>query len=125
MTLVLFVTLVAVCGEYFSSCPSISTGYPPDCICRYGPAYDNATNTCPMPECPTASIPQPSYPNCTCTGKNFEYSAHINECFRFCPEDSSGYWPTCTCDDKSTGFDKSITFYSFTSTPLILKQDAT
>lgn len=92
---------------YFQKCPTISEGYPPFCYCRYGPEYNNLTNTCPNPECPTASIAQPTYPNCTCTGKNSEYSAYLNDCFQFCPEKSTGYWPECECDDKLAKFDKS------------------
>lgn len=102
--------VVSVFGE---SCPSISRGIvSPFCECRYGPEYDNATNTCPNPECPTASIATSAYPNCTCTEKNFDYSAYINDCFRVCPENSTGYWPTCTCDDPFAIFDKSMLFNS-------------
>lgn len=97
-------------NEYtFPKCPSISTVVfsSPFCQCRYGPAYDAATNTCPNPECPPKSIAKPSYPNCTCTEKNFGYSEHLNECFRVCPKNSSGYWPKCICDDKLASFEKS------------------
>lgn len=94
--------------QYFRKCPTISDGYPPDCICRYGLPYDSETNTCPNPECPTSSIAEPSYPNCRCTEKNFDYSEYINECFRVCPENSTGYWPSCICDDVLAKFDKSM-----------------
>lgn len=100
----------------FQQCPSISTRIfsPPYCECRHGPAYDEMTNTCPNPECPTASVGELAYPNCTCTEVNFSYSEYINECFRVCPQNSSGFWPNCICDDKSTGFDKSmLNIYSF------------
>lgn len=90
----------------FEDCPSIAVGYPPYCACRHGSPYNNETNTCPNPECPPASIAQPAYPNCICTEKNFDYGAHINECFRVCPENSSGYWPKCRCDDELATFDK-------------------
>lgn len=99
--------LVSVSCEEFEECPTISQGYPPFCVCRYGPEYDNTTNTCPKPECPTASIAQPSYPNCTCVEKNSAYSFYINDCFQACPENSTGFWPSCDCDDKSATFDKS------------------
>lgn len=90
-------------------CPSISTGSAsPYCECKYGPAYDATTNTCPNPECPPKSIAEPTYPNCTCTEVNFSYSEYLNECFRVCPENSSGYWPKCECDNKSAGFNKSM-----------------
>lgn len=105
---VILVTFVGAFNEEFPECPSISDeSSPPFCTCRYGPEYDNTTNTCPNPECPTASVANPSYPHCNCTEKNFGYSEHVNECFRVCPENSSGYWPKCICDDKLTGFDKS------------------
>lgn len=94
--------------EQFYKCPSISEGYPPKCRCRYGSPYDSKTNSCPNPECPTASVADPSYPNCVCTEKNFGYSEYLNECFRVCPVNSTGYWPKCVCDDKMEGFDKSI-----------------
>lgn len=99
--------LVSVSCEEFGVCPTISEGYPPFCVCRYGSPYDNTTNTCPDPECPTTSIAQSSYPNCTCSEKNSAYSDYINECFQTCPENSTGHWPTCNCDDKSATFDKS------------------
>lgn len=94
----------------FFECPSISDGYPPNCMCRYGPAYDNETNMCPNPECPTESVADPDHPKCTCTKKNFAYSTYLNECFRVCPENSNGYWPNCICDDKLASFDKSTFF---------------
>lgn len=91
------------------TCPSISSVSfeAPYCKCRYGPDYDVTTNTCPDASCPTKSIAEPSYPNCTCTEVNFSYSEYTNDCFRVCPENSSGYWPNCECDDKLAGFDKS------------------
>lgn len=97
--------------EYaFRKCPSISTAIStsPYCECRYGPAYDPITNTCPKPECPPESIAEPAYPNCTCTEVNFSYSEYLNECFRVCPENSRGYWPNCICDDKLAVFNKSM-----------------
>lgn len=94
----------------FPKCPSISNVIftSPYCECKYGPAYDEATNTCPDPECPPMSIAQPSHPDCNCTEVNFGYSEYLNECVRVCPENSTGYWPKCVCDDKSAGFDKSM-----------------
>lgn len=105
--LVLCLTFAGILCEEFTTCPAISVGYPPDCICKHGPAYDNTTNTCPNPECPPASIAKPAYPKCTCTEKNFDYSAYVNECFRVCPKNSTGYWPNCICDDELATFDRS------------------
>lgn len=87
-------------------CPNISNGYYPYCECKYGPKYDAETNTCPNPECPVNNSTG-TYPNCTCLHKNFDYSVHINECFRVCPENSTGYWPNCNCDTDEYVFDKS------------------
>ncbi|XP_031635844.1 laminin subunit gamma-1-like [Contarinia nasturtii] len=98
--------VVGSCDEFWE-CPTISEGYPPNCVCRYGSNYDNMTNTCPNPNCPTASTAESSYPNCICTQPNFAYSAYINDCFRVCPEHSTGHWPTCKCDEKFAIFDKS------------------
>lgn len=97
------------CDEFWE-CPTISEGYPPDCMCRYGPDYDNTTNVCPNPECPTASTPESTYPDCTCIEKNFAYISYTNDCFQVCPENSTGYWPSCKCDDEYAGFDKSALF---------------
>lgn len=104
---VLSLLIAHVSCEEFNLCPSISQGYPPYCACRHGGAYDNVTNTCLDPECPAASIAEPAYPNCTCTEPNFAYTAYVNECFRVCPENSTGYWPDCTCDNEFAIFDKS------------------
>lgn len=57
--------------------------------------------------CPPSSVADPSYPNCTCAEKNFAYIDYKNECIRVCPENSTGYWPNCECDDKLARFDKS------------------
>ncbi|XP_037031076.1 multiple epidermal growth factor-like domains protein 10 [Bradysia coprophila] len=88
-------------------CPKISDGYYPDCRCKHGPAYDNKTNTCPNPECPVNESVG-IYPNCVCQEKNFDYSATFNECFRVCPENSSGYWPKCICDYDGHTFSKEL-----------------
>lgn len=103
---VLWLIFAKISCEEFETCPSIAIGYPPFCVCRHGPPYDNSTNACPNPECPPKSIAQPAYPNCTCTEKNFDYGAYINECFRVCPSNSSGYWPNCRCDNQLAIFDK-------------------
>lgn len=66
--------------------------------------YDKATNTCPNPECPALKSTG-IYPNCTCNQKNFDYSIYLNECFRVCPDQSSGYWPKCDCDVDRHVFD--------------------
>ncbi|XP_037031036.1 cell death abnormality protein 1-like [Bradysia coprophila] len=88
-------------------CPKISNGYYPHCRCKHGPAYDNETNTCPNPECPVNESVG-IYPNCVCEKKNFGYSATLNECFRVCPENSSGYWPKCNCDSDGDTFSKEL-----------------
>lgn len=89
-------------------CPPISDGdFSPYCTCKYGPPYDEVTNTCPDPKCPPESIDF-GYPDCFCFERNSDYSAYTNECFRVCPVNSSGYWPNCTCDDKLAQFDKSM-----------------
>lgn len=93
--------------RYVSICPSISEGdYPPNCRCRYGGMYDPETNSCPNPECPVNSVDQHSYPNCTCIGKNKEYNTNLNECVLTCPENSTGRFPDCKCDDESESFNK-------------------
>lgn len=59
-----------------------------------------------MKQCPSNSIGT-SPPNCTCTGKNQDYSVDLNACFHYCPENSSGhYWPDCRCDNQNEFFDK-------------------
>lgn len=93
-------------SETFLECPTISNGSPPYCECKYGPKYDEVTNTCPNPVCPLYDSTG-IYPNCTCLHKNFDYSIYLNECFRVCPEDSSGYWPNCDCDTDGYVFVKS------------------
>lgn len=93
--------------DQFVECPSTSDGFHPYCECKYGSKYDEATNTCPNAECPF-NISTGMYPDCTCLQKNFDYSNYLNECFRFCPDNSSGYWPQCNCDTDGYVFDKSL-----------------
>lgn len=87
-------------------CPSISDGIYPNCKCRYGHTYNNVSNTCPQPNCPSNSTADSIYPNCICKGKNYVYNEHLNECYLSCPEDSVGFYPNCKCDDKSAEFNK-------------------
>lgn len=60
------------------------------CDCKYGIKYDNVTNTCLNPVCPTDVATTGVFPHCKCTEKNYEYSSYLNECFRVCPENSTG-----------------------------------
>lgn len=94
-------------GTCEMTCPTISEddGYP-NCWCRYGDEYDNSTNSCPNPKCPNLSTNDSVYPNCKCTGKNYVYNEYFNECFLICPEDSTGYYPDCKCDDPKKRFSK-------------------
>lgn len=93
-------------------CPSISDGVYPECKCRYGRPYDNATNSCPDPQCPLNTSTDSVYPKCNCSGRNYEYNAHLNECYLVCPKHSSGYFPECRCDDRFAGFNKGNKFLS-------------
>lgn len=87
-------------------CPTISSGKYPDCECRFGDKYDNVTNSCPNPICPSNTTADSVYPNCKCIEKNFEYFAYWNICGRVCPENSTGQYPNCKCDDPQEGFSK-------------------
>lgn len=87
-------------------CPPTSEGLHPNCVCRYGGTYDIATNSCTNPKCPRHTTIESSYPNCKCTGNNYEYNEYLNECYLVCPEDSIGRFPDCSCNDKLKGFNK-------------------
>lgn len=71
-------------------CPNIANGFYPLCDCKYGIKYDNVTNTCLNPVCPTDVATTGVFPHCKCTEKNYEYSSYLNECFRVCPQNSTG-----------------------------------
>lgn len=87
-------------------CPSISEGVFPNCKCRYGETYDNVTYSCSNSQCPENTTIDSIYPKCKCMKKNHHYNEYLNECYLICPEDSTGYFPDCKCNDKIKGFNK-------------------
>lgn len=89
-------------------CPSISDGEYPNCECRFGDKYDNKTNSCPNPICPSNTMTDSVYPDCKCTKKNSEYFPYFNLCSRVCPENSTGRYPDCKCNDPLAGFSKGM-----------------
>lgn len=92
-------------------CPAMGAGEYPFCECpRHTNGYDFVTNSCVSPKCPSNTTADSVYPNCQCTGKNYVYNEHLNDCFLACPEDSSGYFPNCKCDDEKKGFGKGTYF---------------
>lgn len=88
-------------------CPSISEGDYPDCKCRFSDPYDSETNSCPNPICPPNTTADSVYPDCKCTKKNFEYFPYLNDCGKVCPDNSTGRFPNCKCNDEFAGFSKS------------------
>lgn len=87
-------------------CPSISEGVFPNCTCRYGRTNDDVMNLCPNPQCPKNSTADSIYPNCECKGTNYKYNEHLNECYLVCPEESTGVFPNCKCNNEIEGFNK-------------------
>lgn len=85
-------------------CPSISDGVYPNCTCRYGKTYDGTKNSCPEPTCPLNTTRDSFFPKCKCAGENYEYSEYLNECYLVCPENSTGSYPNCRCNDDGSGF---------------------
>lgn len=75
--------------QEFPECPSIADGYYPLCMCRYGPEYDETTNTYPNRECLTSATATLQC-DCSNVGRNYAYSEKLNKCYRSCPPDASG-----------------------------------